>query len=59
MQTHQERLFAASQLVIGVANFLVEYVDCQERLEAFALIDVISRLDLAYDAIRSANGCDA
>lgn len=52
----QETIYSASQLVSGVANVLVDYADCNVRIDAFEVFELVSRLDAAVHLLRSANG---
>jgi len=56
MNSYQERLYQASQLIDGVATCLVDYASCGEFIEFFDVFELVGRLDLAIEVIRQANG---
>lgn len=56
VQSEQEQLYFASQLVASVANCLIDMVSCEQMIEFFDAIELAGRLDLAVDTIRHANG---
>lgn len=56
MGSQQEQLYAASRVVEGVADCLVDYASCSQSVELYDLLELVGRLDLAVSAIREANG---
>ena len=56
MSTSQERLCAASRLIGGIADVLIDFASCPGEIELFDLLELAGRLDLAVDAIRLAYG---
>ncbi len=39
-----------------VADCLLDYANCDGDIDTFELLELVGRLDLAVDAIRSVNG---
>jgi len=56
MGSTQERLYQASRIVDGVAACLLDYVSCEMAVEFFDVLELVGRLDIAIEIIRSANG---
>lgn len=56
MPTNQERLYHVSRLIEGVSLCLFDYASCVGVIDYFDLMELVGRLDLAVDAIRSTNG---
>jgi hypothetical protein len=56
MSTYQERLYNASRVIEGVSLCLLDYASSADQIDYFDLIELVGRLDLAVDAIRSLNG---
>jgi hypothetical protein len=59
MSTNQERLYNASRVIEGVSIFLLDYATSTGEIDYFDLIELVGRLDLAVDAIRSLNGASS
>jgi hypothetical protein len=56
MESKQERLYIASQLIGAVANCLIDNAGCGLPLEFEDLMELVGRLDIAIEAIRFSNG---
>ena len=56
MQTDQERLYIASRMVSGVADYLTESASCAELIDLRDLLELAGQLNVAVDTIRLANG---
>jgi hypothetical protein len=56
MSTKEERLYHASRLIEGVSLCLLEYASSPGEIHYFDLVELIGRLDIAVDSIRSLNG---
>ena len=56
MATKHERLYHAGRLIEGVSLCLLDYANCAGAIDYFDLMELVGRLDLAVDAIRSING---
>lgn len=56
MNTDQERIYTASQLVSGVANVLLEHSEVPDLITTFDLLECVDRLDAALCLIRAGNG---
>jgi len=56
MSTNQERLYNASRVIERVSLCLLDLASCSGEIDYFDLNELVGRLDLAVDAIRSANG---
>jgi len=55
MQTDQERLYIASRMVSGVADYLTESLSCTELIDLWSLMELAGQLKVAVDTIRLAN----
>jgi hypothetical protein len=56
MRSEQEALYQARKIVSNVADFLIDFVACDQVLEFSGVAELIGRLDLAVEVIRMANG---
>jgi hypothetical protein len=59
MQTNQERLYIASRTIGGVADCLSEFARCAYEPELWDLMELVGQLEMAVDAIRTANGASS
>ena len=58
MNSNQERIYQASQIIEGVAACLLDYASCYQQIELFDVMELVGRLDLAVEAIRYGNGAE-
>ena len=56
MRSQQEQFHAASRVIEGVADCLVDYASCSQFVELYDLLEFKGRLELAVFVIREANG---
>jgi hypothetical protein len=56
VQTDQERLYAANNMVSGVAERLTEFASYAGLIELWDLMELVGQLEIAVETIRLANG---
>jgi hypothetical protein len=55
-QSDQERLYLASRMESGDADFLTDFASCTEVVELWDLMELARQLEITVDTIRLANG---
>jgi len=56
MPINQERLYHAGRLIEDVSLYRFDYASCAGVIDYFDLMELVGRLDLVVEGIRSLNG---